>query len=90
MKKSVNLDFDRISKYYQQVSKSGFFQDVSVKLWNDLGMDEVFFKIDHTLTKYGEQFLYYSLRLVKKGPLVDESLESTIQLLDKNPGFKSF
>ncbi len=59
MKKSVNLDFDRISKYYQQVAKSGFFQDVSAKLWNDLGMDEVFLRIDHTLTKYGEQYLYY-------------------------------
>ncbi|PZX61353.1 MutS-like protein [Algoriphagus ratkowskyi] len=90
MKKSINLDFDRVNKYYQQSDRTGFFQDISSKLWNDLGMEEVFFKIDYTLTKYGEQFLYYSLRLVKKGPLVDESLESTIQLLDKNPGFKSF
>jgi energy-coupling factor transporter ATP-binding protein EcfA2 len=90
MKKSPDLDFERISKYYQQVAKSGFFQDVSTKLWNDLGMDEVFLRIDHTLTKYGEQFLYYSLRLVKKGPLVDEGLESTIETFVKNPGFESF
>ncbi|TXE02541.1 MutS-related protein [Algoriphagus aquimarinus] len=90
MKKSVNLDFDIISKYYQQVAKSGFFQDVSDKLWNDLGMDEVFLRIDHTLTKYGEQYLYYSLRLVKQGPLVDERLESTIETFEKNPGFESF
>ncbi|WP_339752893.1 MutS-related protein [Algoriphagus aquimarinus] len=90
MKKSDSLDFDRISKYYQQVSKSGFFQDVSVKLWNDLGMDEVFLRIDYTLTKYGEQFLYYSLRLVKQGPLVNEGLESTIEIFEKSPGFESF
>lgn len=90
MKKSVDLDFDRISKYYQQSDRSRFFQDISSKLWNDLGMDEVFFKIDHTLTKYGEQYLYYSLRLVKQGPLVDKCLESTIQVFEKNPGFESF
>lgn len=90
MKNSDNLDFDRISKYYQQVSKSGFFQDISSKLWNDLGMDEVFHGIDHTLTKYGEQYLYSSLRLVKEGQLVDEGLETTIEKLEKNPGFESF
>ncbi|PZX51397.1 MutS-related protein [Algoriphagus chordae] len=90
MKKLVNLDFDRISKYYQQSDRTSFFQDISSKLWNDLGMDEVFSKIDHTHTKYGEQYLYSSLRLVKQGPLVDENLESTIQTIEKNPGFKSF
>jgi len=90
MKKSVDLDFERISKYYSQTAKTGFFQDVSAKLWNDLGMDEVFLRIDHTLTKYGEQYLYSSLRLVKRGPVVDEGLESTIQVFYKNPGFESF
>ena len=90
MKKSVDLDFDRISKYYQQTDRSGFFQDVSDKLWNDLGLNVVFHRIDHTHTKYGEQFLYSSLRMLKQGPLVDESLESTIETLEKNPGFESF
>ncbi|SFU19505.1 MutS domain V [Algoriphagus locisalis] len=90
MKKSVDLDLDRISKYYNQTAKSGFFQDISSKLWNDLGMNEVFHKIDHTLTKYGEQYLYASLRFVKKGPLVDEGLESTIETFVKNPRFESF
>lgn len=90
MNKSVDLDFDRISKYYSQTAKSGFFQNISSKLWNDLGMNEVFHKIDHTLTKYGEQYLYSSLRLVKKGPLVDERLETTIEVFEKNPGFESF
>ncbi|WPR74081.1 MutS-related protein [Algoriphagus sp. NG3] len=89
MKKSSDLDFDRISKYYTQAKKIGFFQDISSKLWNDLGMDEVFLRIDHTLTKYGEQYLYSSLRLVKEGSLVDERLEATIQTFEKNPGFES-
>ncbi|WP_439489203.1 MutS-related protein [Algoriphagus sp.] len=90
MKKSSDLDFDRISKYYNQTEKTGFFQNVSSKLWNDLGMDEVFLRIDHTLTKYGEQYLYSSLRLVKEGSLVDERLEATIHTFEKNPGFESF
>ncbi|MCE7054418.1 hypothetical protein LZF95_07025 [Algoriphagus sp. AGSA1] len=90
MKKSSDLDFDRISKYYNQTDKTGFFQNISSKLWNDLGMDEVFLRIDHTLTKYGEQYLYSSLRLVKEGDLLDERLESTIQTFENNPGFESF
>jgi len=90
MKKSFELDFDRISKYYQNYNKTGFFQDVSAKLWNDLGMDEVFLRIDQTITKYGQQYLYSSIRLVKQGTLVDERLESTIQIIEKNPDFESF
>lgn len=90
MKKTVDLDFERISKYYLQADKARFFQNISSKLWNDLGMDEVFLRIDQTLTKYGEQYLYYSLRLVKQGPLIDESLESTIETFEENPGFESF
>ncbi|MDR7129059.1 ABC-type Na+ transport system ATPase subunit NatA [Algoriphagus sp. 4150] len=90
MGKSGGQDFDRISKYYHQTDKAGFYQDISSKLWNDLGMDEVFFRIDHTLTKYGQQYLYSSLRLVKQGPLVDKSLESTIEVFKKSPGFESF
>ncbi|MEB2777761.1 hypothetical protein SYJ56_20775 [Algoriphagus sp. D3-2-R+10] len=90
MKKSNDLDFDRISKYYHQADKAGFFQDISSKLWNDLGLDEVFFKIDHTITKYGQQYLYSSLRLVKQGSLVDKNLELTIQAFEQNPKFESF
>ncbi|MEB2781050.1 hypothetical protein U3A58_11660 [Algoriphagus sp. C2-6-M1] len=90
MKKSNDLDFERISKYYQQNDKTGFFQNISSKLWNDLGLDEVFFKIDHTITKYGQQYLYSSLRLVKQGSLVDKNLELTIQAFEQNPKFESF
>jgi hypothetical protein len=90
MSVSKELDFDRISKYYQQIKKSGFFQDVSGKLWNDLGMDDVFTVVDRTTTKYGQQFLYRSLRLVRRGPLVDERAESKIQVYEINPGFESF
>jgi ABC-type Na+ transport system ATPase subunit NatA len=88
--KSYDLNFDRISKYYQQAKKAGFFQDISGKLWNDLGMDDIFSAVDITITKYGQQFLYRSLRLVKRGALVDQRLESTIQVIHDNPGFESF
>jgi energy-coupling factor transporter ATP-binding protein EcfA2 len=90
MKSILELNFERVGKYYRQSVKEDFFQDIPAKVWNDLDMDEIFLKIDKTQTKYGQQFLYKSLKLVHGGPVLDLDLETTIQSIQQNPNFEAF
>lgn len=51
--------FVGISRYFEK-HKTGFFIDDIT--WSDLNMDEVFKRMNHTLSSAGEEYLYYTLR----------------------------
>lgn len=55
--------FRRINKYFLRHRSTSELDDIT---WNDLGMDEVFKRINYTLSSAGEEFLYYSLRTLKQ------------------------
>ena len=90
MGKNLELNFERVGKYYLQSDREGVFQEIPIKIWNDLDMDEVFLKIDNTQTKYGQQYLYKSLRVIPEGAVLNDDLETTIQTLQQNPKFEKF
>jgi len=56
-------EFRNISKYYQKHKQDFNIDDIT---WNDLGMDEVFKKINFTHSAAGEEYLYYTLRTPEK------------------------
>lgn len=68
--------FESISHYFEK-HKAGFYIDDIT--WNDLNMDEVFKKMNYTMSAAGEEYLYYTLRtpsyeeeeLRKKEALID-------------------
>jgi hypothetical protein len=90
MGKNLELNFERVGKYYLQSDREGVFQEIPIKVWNDLDMDEVFLKLDNTQTKYGQQYLYKSLRVIPEGAVLNDDLETTIQTLQQNPKFEKF
>ena len=51
-------DFARIPHYYRKRLKEG----VDDATWNDLDMDSLFQKLNHTYSSVGEEYLYYLLR----------------------------
>lgn len=55
--------------------------------WNDLEMDQIFLRINHTNSFIGEQTLYHKLHLLDKGknPKAVERLEKRLTYLEKNP-----
>lgn len=57
-----------IKRFFDQDQKKDYFHQISESTWNDLNMDQVFETIDYTTTKYGQQYLYESLRNIKKNP----------------------
>lgn len=54
--------FERIGSYFQKHVKEGSIDDIT---WNDLNMDEIFKRMNHTLSAAGEEYLYYTLRSPK-------------------------
>ena len=51
--------FARLDSYLEQHKEEKQLDDIT---WNDLGMDEVFCRIDRTLSAAGEEYLYFTLR----------------------------
>ncbi|MGN0376216.1 MAG: hypothetical protein ACI4ED_01140 [Suilimivivens sp.] len=51
--------FESITHYFEKHKKEFYIDDIT---WNDLNMDEVFKKMNYTLSAAGEEFLYYILR----------------------------
>lgn len=51
--------FAKIDSYYLRHIKDGQIDDIT---WNDLGMDDIFRRMNYTLSASGEEYLYYTLR----------------------------
>ncbi len=57
--------YANISQYYARHQDGFFIDDIT---WNDLEMDEIFRRMNHTWSSAGEEYLYHILR----APLVSE------------------
>ncbi len=58
-KKSFQENAARIPEYFRRHPAEGQIDDIT---WNDLDMDDIFRRIDSTLSAAGEEYLYYALR----------------------------
>lgn len=54
--------FVRIPSFFERHPREGQLDDIT---WNDLGMDELFKRMNYTLSASGEEYLYYTLRTLK-------------------------
>ena len=64
--------FARLDSYLERHKEEKQLDDIT---WNDLGMDEVFCRIDRTLSAAGEEYLYFTLRNISCGKETLEHLE---------------
>ncbi|HJA92700.1 MAG TPA: hypothetical protein H9717_06235 [Candidatus Eisenbergiella merdipullorum] len=48
-----------IPGFYEAHRKDGQIDDIT---WDDLGMDEIYFQMNHTYSSAGQEYLYYALR----------------------------
>ena len=74
--------FARMGSYYERHQQSGQVDDIT---WNDLGMDELFKRMNYTLSASGEEYLYYTLRTPKQSREEIDRLEELLRLLGQNP-----
>lgn len=83
----TNVDFtkdrlDDIKNYLNESVEAGGLDTVDEVTWNDLDMDEIFLRVNHTRSFVGEQVLYKKLRTRGECPCV---LEEHISYLSDNP-----
>lgn len=74
--------FLRIDSYFKRHPKEGQIDDIT---WNDLNMDEVFKRMNHTLSSTGEEYLYYTLRTPQMETLALDEQEKMVEFFDTHP-----
>lgn len=76
MRKYTMENSVHIPGYFQRHETVGQLDDIT---WNDLGMDEIFKRINYTHTATGEEYLYYLLRSVKQDKASLTHFEELVQ-----------
>lgn len=74
--------FVRMDSYFSRHKKDGQLDDIT---WNDLGMDDIFKRMNDTLSASGEEYLYYTLRTLKQSDEELSHLEDVIQFFSGHP-----
>ena len=73
----VNIDFakarlDKIKIYLKECIEYEDEENIDEVTWNDLNMDDMYFKLNHTRSFVGEQVLYKELASISSKPFVSE------------------
>lgn len=74
--------FVRMGSFFERHPEDGQLDDIT---WNDLGMDEVFKRMNYTLSASGEEYLYYTLRTLKQDEEALAHLEEVITFFGGHP-----
>lgn len=64
--KDESLDMLRLVKVYHEQKEEKDARMIDDITWEDIEMDEVFFRVNHTRSFAGEQILYHMLHMIKK------------------------
>ena len=74
--------FARMGSFFDRHRKKGQLDDIT---WNDLGMDELFKRMNYTLSASGEEYLYYTLRTLRQEEGELAHLEEAIRFFGEHP-----
>ncbi|MCM1190620.1 MAG: hypothetical protein NC541_15165 [bacterium] len=74
--------YAKIASFYLRHREDGQIDDIT---WNDLGMDELFKRMNYTLSASGEEYLYYTLRTLKQNREELEHFEGVVTFFGEHP-----
>lgn len=74
--------FLRLGSYFERHRTEGQLDDIT---WNDLGMDELFKRMNYTLSASGEEYLYYTLRTLRQERESLEHFEKIVKCIGDHP-----
>lgn len=80
--------FNSINKYFLKSDKTGVFQVISDKTYQDLDLDEIFMFVDRTSSNIGQQFLYHVLRTIPNNKARCERFENLINVFREKKELK--
>lgn len=81
-KKYATERFEKMDSFYRRHPEDGQIDDIT---WNDLGMDEIFKRMNYTLSATGEEYLYYKLRTLSRNRQELERFEEKITFFGLHP-----
>ncbi len=85
-------EMNKISRYFQVHKKASFHIDDIT--WNDLNMDEVFWRMNYTFSAAGEEYLYYLLRTpmqdMERAALLERQIEYFMEHKEERIAFQAF
>ena len=81
-KKYASERYEHMGSYFRRHPEDGQIDDIT---WNDLGMDDIFKRMNYTLSASGEEYLYYTLRSLRQDNFTLEHLEEVIQYFGSHP-----
>ena len=81
-KKYAAERYERMGSYYRRHPEDGQIDDIT---WNDLGMDDIFKRMNYTLSASGEEYLYYTLRSLRQDKKTLQHLEETVDYFNNHP-----
>ncbi len=74
--------YEKMDSFFRRHRQEGQLDNIT---WNDLGMDEIFKRMNYTLSASGEEYLYYVLRTLKQDSGELEHLEEMIRFFGDHP-----
>lgn len=74
--------FAKINTFFLKHPGKGQIDDIT---WNDLGMDDIFMRMNYTYSASGEEYLYYKLRNTLTSEAELEHLENIIGYYQEHP-----
>ena len=74
--------FARMGSFFDRHQRKGQLDDIT---WNDLGMDELFKRMNYTLSASGEEYLYYTLRTLRQEEGELAHLEEAVRFFGEHP-----
>ena len=72
----------RMGSLFERHPKEGQLDDIT---WNDLGLDDIFKRMNYTLSASGEEYLYYTLRTLRQNEEELDHLEDVIEYFREHP-----
>ena len=72
----------RMGSFFVRHAKEGQLDDIT---WNDLGLDDIFKRMNYTLSASGEEYLYYTLRTLRQNEEELDHLEDVIEYFREHP-----
>ncbi len=74
--------FEKMDSFYRRHPQEWQIDDIT---WNDLGMDELFKRMNYTLSATGEEYLYYRLRTLCRDQEELERFEKKVRYFGEHP-----
>lgn len=74
--------FEKMDSFYRRHPEEWQIDDIT---WNDLGMDELFKRMNYTLSATGEEYLYYRLRTLRRDREELERFEQKVRFFGEHP-----